>query len=126
MISKKEITLKNMFYYIQGNIRYILYYSKFKFLIPKYIREQIDFRIRVMDKKCYNQGSCKMCGCKTTALQMSNKTCNKPCYPPMMNKKQWKQFFKENNHVNINNDNWFFVKGRNNNYKLFLNYKLIN
>lgn len=125
-MNKKEITIKNIFYYIQGNIRYILYYSKFKFLISKHIREQIDFRIKVMDKQCYKQGSCKMCGCSTTALQMSNKICNKPCYPPMMDKKQWKWFFKENNFISIDNNTWSFVKSKNGNYKLFLNYKLIN
>lgn len=33
-----------------------------------------------------------MCGCKTPNLQMSNKTCENGCYPPMMNKKVWNHF----------------------------------
>lgn len=45
-----------------------------------------------MDKDCLKNGSCKLCGCKTTALQMANKPCNKPCYPPMLNCSQWKDF----------------------------------
>lgn len=60
-----------------------------------HIHEQIDQRIKWMDRECYNEGSCKMCGCQTTHLQMSNKACDKPCYPSMMNKRQWKEF---NNH----------------------------
>gem|GEM_PF-4437539 len=42
-----------------------------------------------MDKQCYNDGSCKECGCRTTALQMANKACDGFCYPKMLNKKDW-------------------------------------
>ena len=42
-----------------------------------------------MDTKCYTAGECKLCGCETTALQMANKQCDKPCYPPMMSKGKW-------------------------------------
>lgn len=94
-MNKAKPTIKNIISYIQGNIRYKLYYSKWSWLIPSHIREQIDFRIHKMDKECYNQGACKMCGCKTTALQMANKQCDKPCYPEMMNKKQWKKYKHE-------------------------------
>lgn len=94
-MSKAKPTIKNIISYIQGNIRYKLYYSKFSFLIPRHIREQIEYRIYKMDRECYNQGSCKMCGCKTTALQMANKQCDKPCYPKMMNRREWKNFKNE-------------------------------
>lgn len=85
----RGIEIKDMFYYIQGNIRYELYYSKFRWLIPKYIREQITYRINSMDIACYEYGSCMLCGCKTTALQMCNKACDKPCYPKMISKRAW-------------------------------------
>lgn len=39
----------------------------------------------------YN-GSCKICGCDTTALQMADKACPKPCYPPMMNRENWMMY----------------------------------
>lgn len=78
-----------MLAYIQGNLRYKLYYSRFKSLLRTHIVEQIDVRINSMDKQCYNEGQCKMCGCKTTALQMANKACEKPCYPKMMDKSTW-------------------------------------
>ena len=91
---KHKITIKNVWYYLQGNLRYKLYYSRFKKLIRKHILEQIEFRINSMDKFCYNNGSCKLCGCKTTALQMANKACDKPCYPKMLSKKDWNSWKK--------------------------------
>ena len=94
IMKKAKPTLKNIIAYIQGNLRYKLFYSNFAFLIRSHIREQIQIRINSMDPECYNAGECKICGCQTTALQMADKACDKPCYPNMMNKKQW-NFFKE-------------------------------
>lgn len=45
-----------------------------------------------MAKECYINGSCKLCGCTTTALQMAAKPCDNPCYPEMMSKTKWKEF----------------------------------
>lgn len=88
-----QINYKNVKAYIQGNFRYKLYYSKwFSWLIPNYIHEQIDVRIDSMNRECYLKGSCTMCGCKTTHLQMANKTCDGNCYPDMLSKKQWCYF----------------------------------
>lgn len=81
---------ENIIAYIQGNLRYKLYYSKFAFLIRPHIREQIEARITSMDKQCFEEGQCKMCGCQTTALQMANKACDKPCYPSMLDKRDWR------------------------------------
>ena len=93
-MKKNRYTLNNILNYIQGNYRYQLYYSKFAFLIPKHIREQIDIRINSMEPQCYKEGQCKMSGCSTTAIQMCDKACDKPCYPEMLSKKNWK-FLKE-------------------------------
>jgi len=62
------------------------------FLVRWYIRQQIAFRVAVMDSECYENGSCKLCGCKTVALQMADKACEKPCYPPMLSKQDWERF----------------------------------
>jgi len=86
---KAKVNLENIWAYIQGNIRYRLWYSPFKFLIPKHIRQQIAWRITIMDKECYDNGVCKLCGCETTALQMANKKCDKPCYPEMHSERIW-------------------------------------
>lgn len=92
-LMKGEIPFSHVKDYIVGNLRYKLYYSKmFSWLMRSHIREQIDFRIEHMDKQCYEEGSCKMCGCTTTALQMCYRECDKPCYPRMMNKKEWSQW----------------------------------
>lgn len=47
-----------------------------------------------MDDVCYTEGQCKMCGCKTTALQMANKACDKPCYPAMMSRRVWESMLR--------------------------------
>lgn len=76
--------------FLQGKYRYFFYYRpKLRWLIRDHIREQIDWRISIMDKDCLNNGECKLCGCQTTALQMANKPCKKPCYPRMLSKKDW-------------------------------------
>lgn len=84
------MTLPNIYHYILGHYRYKLYYSRFfKWLIRRHIREQIGYRLRSMDKQCYQQGTCKLCGCQTTQLQMANKACDKPCYPIMLDSFDW-------------------------------------
>lgn len=84
---------RDMFYYFQGNIRYKIYYSKYKnLLIRKHILEQIEYRIKMMNPKCYNKGECIECGCATTQLQMCNKACDGKCYPTMMGKKDWIEY----------------------------------
>jgi hypothetical protein len=100
--SKKKIkvtakpTIRNMFAFIQGNIRYHIYYKYkwLKWIVPDYIWDQIRFRLLVMDQECYDLGQCKKCGCETTKLQFANKSCDGKCYPPIMSKKQWNEFMK--------------------------------
>lgn len=87
-----EKSAKDIWHYLLGNYRYSLYYSSYKNLIRKHILEQIEFRVKNMDQQCFNDGECKLCGCSTIALQMANKACDKPCYPTMMNKKEWEMF----------------------------------
>lgn len=92
---RRRITLGNIWSYLLGNYRYKLYYSylwlgkDISFLIRGYIREQIKVRINSMDRDCYTNGECKICGCSTTALQMADKSCDNPCYPDMLSKDVW-------------------------------------
>ena len=37
-MKKMKKILSDVFYYIQGNIRYSLYYSEYKYLIPEHIK----------------------------------------------------------------------------------------
>jgi hypothetical protein len=94
---KSKINLKNIYYYIQGNLRYRMYYSKYyKFLIRSHIKEQIEVRINSMNKSCYRLGSCIKCGCTTTQLQMCNKPCEGLCYPKMLSRFYWEDLKKDN------------------------------
>lgn len=82
--------IKDIISYLQGNIRYFCYHKKYlNWMIPKHIKEQYVYRINSMDKECYDNGSCKECGCKTTHLQFANKACDGFCYPEMVNRKRW-------------------------------------
>ena len=106
-VKGKLYSPNNIWSYFIGNYRYYFWYGGYwsrkfgliaklrKKMIREHIKEQIAWRIKWMDQKCFWAGSCKMCGCQTTALQMANKSCDKPCYPPMMSKKEWKWFWKE-------------------------------
>lgn len=85
--------LKDVYYYIQGNIRYFFFYyngkNRFmnffkKLILPNHIREQIIQRLKTMNIECYSSGQCIKCGCATTQLQMCNKSCEGNCYPPMI------------------------------------------
>ena len=107
---KGNVKLKDVWYYTQGNVRYKMYYSKFSFLIRKHIMDQINFRISVMKKECYDNGECVMCGCATTALQMCNKACEGKCYPSMMNKKMWNKF-KGGELIKIKGIMWRLIDG---------------
>lgn len=112
MNNMKKINFKNVVAYIQGNFRYRLYYSAyFGWLMRTHIREQIDARIDSMDRICHSNGSCKMCGCMTTQLQMANKECDKPCYPAMMSRHIWMQM-KAGFMLRFKNGTWTLEDGR--------------
>lgn len=90
---KTKINIKNIVAYFQGTWRYKIYYSYLRWLLlSPIIEDQISWRIKIMEKECYNEGSCKLCGCQTPALQMANKSCDKPCYPPFMSGIKWRKF----------------------------------
>lgn len=111
---KGEVPLVDVYYYIQGSTRYKLYYSKASFLIREHIKEQIAFRILVMNRECLNNGECVICGCQTTALQMCNKSCDGDCYPPMMSKLKWLYFQSE---IALNFKGWIWKIEDGNLYK---------
>lgn len=89
--------IADIYFYFEGNFRYKLYYSKYKWLIRQHIVEQIDYRVKMMNEECYNKGSCVECGCETIALQMCSKKCKGNCYPPLTNSKLWSKFIKREN-----------------------------
>lgn len=110
--------------YLQGNLRYQVFYTPFNWLIRSHVREQIEFRVFVMELSCYLQGSCVRCGCRTTALQMCDAPCEKPCYPPIMKKEYWKSF-KGGNGVLVKGDEWK-AKEEKGKIKIYKNKELVN
>lgn len=120
--------IKNVPAYFLGNFRYLLYNSFFKFLIFEYILQQIEFRIKIMNSVCYQQGSCYRCGCTTTALQMANKACDGDCYPPMMSWYDWDRF-KNGYRVEIKKDVWVLITEEQHvmsYYAVYKNGKIVN
>lgn len=102
-VLKGEVPLIDVWYYIQGHYRFFFYYggkysTKYpiiawlrKRVLRKHIKEQIAYRIKVMDEECYNNGSCKHCGCETTMLQMADKACEGNCYIHMAPRYKWRR-----------------------------------
>ena len=87
--TKKKITIRNIFWYLQGNTRYKLMKTPLKFLVPKYIREQIELRKASANSICMGQFSCKECGCSMPQMVYADKECYGSCYPRLLTKKEY-------------------------------------
>lgn len=101
-----------------------LYYKYCMFLenlLPKHIRQQIEIRI-LSSLPCILEGQCKICKCSTPALQMADKACAKPCYPAMLSKKDWEEFYGNGEHTPIK---WHLDKTTNLEWTIFDN-KFVN
>lgn len=108
---RSQVSARDVLYFVQGQFRYLLYYSSNKVLyslMRNHIREQIRYRIRIMNSTCYNSGSCIYCGCATTALQMASKTCDGGEYPPMVNSTTWKLFVEEGLYIADREKYWTY------------------
>ncbi len=97
--------LNDIYSWSIGNLRYKLYNSRFRFLVPKWVRDYYILRLRIMNPICLSEGACIECGCITPALQFANKTCDGECYPPMTNKKDFNMFIN-GEQIIIKDDTW--------------------
>lgn len=89
----KQITFNNIRGFLQGHYRTLLkdFYPE---ALPEHIEEQFIYRCEVA-KECLELGECKHCGCSTPEKFLENRGCSNeenPCYPPMMEKKDWELF----------------------------------
>ena len=96
---------KDLWYYVQGNVRLAVYNSIFNFLIRRHIVEQFEYR-KKQAKPCLDNGSCLCCGCDTPAVFFSDKGCKversksckilanrtTACYAPILKKSDWDKF----------------------------------
>lgn len=71
--------------------------------IPSHIHEQIIWRrtqVIKLSSECWESGNCIECGCEILGKTMEDRGCDGPCYPSMMNKKEWKEY-KNNNDIKL-------------------------
>lgn len=91
-IGKYDITVKNIWSYMQGNWRILLEkYGPAFANLNEHIKEQIAFRELVSNKECIAKGECK-CACPIPDLYYADKMCEDECYPEMMNDDDWSKF----------------------------------
>ena len=86
-IRSGNIDWVDIWYYVQGTTRTIIYYRHPEFL-RQHIKEQFEYRLEVMKPSCLESGEC-ICECKTPDLQMADKACVGDCYPKMMSRNEW-------------------------------------
>lgn len=83
----KEITLSNIYNFIEGNIR-----LKTKSIQPQHIKEQIAYRLLKCKDDCANQSHCIICGCYFPDRAYSSESCNTERFPDFMSKTDWELY----------------------------------
>lgn len=81
--------MNNIYQYIIGQTRYILYKINPK-LIRLHIREQVGERQSACSPVCLYEARC--CGCKAPNVFFAPKGCRFNSYPALMNKKEWRKY----------------------------------
>lgn len=100
------IRISDIWYYVQGNVRYFLVRKRLSKFIRRHVLEQVVMRELNADKECKAGGRCRICGCHTPALFYADKACDKPCYPAMMCKEEWERFKAEGG-----DEDWIYIVG---------------
>lgn len=90
-IQSGNINWIDTWYFVQGTVRRILYYNFDKKYLRQHIIEQFEYRLKVMNPKCYEAGQCP-CECTVPDLQMADKSCDENCYPKMMTRNAWMEY----------------------------------
>lgn len=92
-IGKYDITVKNIWAYIQGNTRKIMEeHGPDIFKSPQFIQEQIIWREVISRKECYENKECVVCHCTMPDKLYSDKECEGGCYPEIMDEIKWNRF----------------------------------
>jgi hypothetical protein len=91
----KDITIKNIKAFVQGNTR--MFGAKYN-LVDEHIQEQVAYRAMICKESCLPFGKCEVCGCSVPGKLYVTKSCNKgDKFPDLMSKEEWEKFKKENN-----------------------------
>jgi hypothetical protein len=94
-MAKKEITLSNIYSFLEGNARYL---KNIFGMFPRYKQEQVLYRLSICKDTCVKNEECEYCGCPPKKKAFVDKSCNKgDKFPDMMEEEDWELFKKENN-----------------------------
>lgn len=88
----KEITLSNIYNFIEGNVRLLT-----ETLQPEHIKQQIAYRILMCSKDCVISKECIKCGCPHPDRAYSSQSCNIDRFPNFLSKLDWEEFKIKNN-----------------------------
>ena len=87
----KEITLNNIYNFIEGNIR-----LRTKSIQPQHIKEQIAYRLLTCSNDSAQKGECIVCGCNFPDRVYSTKSCNNKRFPDFLSKVDWELYKIDN------------------------------
>ena len=90
----KNITLKNIKSFIDGNIKNIIHKTVG---LPEHIKEQYYYRLYLCKDDCLESGKCKVCGCPTMLKAFTKKACNPDRLLDLMPGGEWLEYKKKNN-----------------------------
>ena len=88
----KEITLSNIYNFIEGNIRLFT-----KSIQPDHIKQQIAYRMLLCSKDCAITKQCIKCGCDYPGRVYTTESCNTDRFPDFMSRIDWEEFKKDKN-----------------------------
>ena len=83
----KEITLNNIYNFIEGNTRLFT-----KNIQPRHIQEQISYRMLLCSNDCAKEGHCIKCGCDYPGRVYTSESCNLDRFPNLMSRIEWEEF----------------------------------
>lgn len=90
---QNRLSVKNIKRYIQGNYRLYTFEQQ-----PQFLKEQIWFRLSKANSECLKNTFCP-CTCPVVGRASAEDSCERNCYPIMMDEETW-QVYKEINQVN--------------------------
>ena len=88
----KEITLNNIYNFIEGNTRLFT-----KSIQPDHIKQQIAYRMLLCSKDCAITKQCIKCGCDYPGRVYTTESCNTDRFPDFMSRIDWEEFKKDKN-----------------------------
>ena len=90
---ENKLNQRNIKNFLQGTYRLYTLGTQ-----PIHIREQLWYRLKLMNLECIKNKSCIMCGCEFIGLALVDKACKGNCYPDFMDVSIW-EIFKQTSKI---------------------------